>query len=56
LDHHLSSHRFGALLGTKALLCEPLGIQILSVSNAEGMNAIRAARKKKSKDSITGIC
>ena len=47
LDHHLSSHRFGALLGTKALLSEPLGIQILTVSHSEGMNAIRAARKKK---------
>jgi quinol monooxygenase YgiN len=24
LDHHIMSHRFGVLLGTKALLCEPL--------------------------------
>jgi quinol monooxygenase YgiN len=56
LDHHLSSHRFGALLGAKALLREPLGIQILTVSHSEGMNAIHAARKKKSKDSNTGFC
>jgi hypothetical protein len=43
-------------LGAKALLREPLGIQILTVSHSEGMNAIHAARKKKSKDSNTGFC
>ncbi len=54
LDHHLASHRFGALLGTKALLCEPIGIQILTVSQSEGMDAIRSVRKKKSIISPTG--
>ena len=48
LDHHLASHRFGALLGTKALLSEPIGIQILTVSQSEGMDAIHSVRKKKS--------
>ena len=53
LDHHIASHRFGVLLGTKALLCQPLGIQILTVSHSEGMDAIRAVRKKKSNISLT---
>ena len=48
LDHHLASHRFGVLLGTKALLSEPLAIQILTVSQSEGMDAIRSVRGKKS--------
>jgi quinol monooxygenase YgiN len=48
LEHHLASHRFGALLGTKALLNEPIGIQLLTISHSEGMDAIRAIRKKKS--------
>lgn len=46
LDHHIASHRFGVLLGTKALLCEPLDIQIHTVSHSEGMEAIRTARGK----------
>ena len=33
LDHHITSHCFGALLGTKALLREPLEILILTVSH-----------------------
>jgi quinol monooxygenase YgiN len=48
LDHHLASHRFGVLLGTKALLSEPLAIQILTVSQSEGMDAIRSVRGKRS--------
>jgi quinol monooxygenase YgiN len=47
LNHHIRSHRFGVLLGTKALLCEPLTIQIHTVSQSEGMDVIRAARDKK---------
>jgi quinol monooxygenase YgiN len=44
LDHHLRSHRFGVLLGTKALLSEPPKIQIHTVSQMEGMQAIHSAR------------
>ncbi|MFC1876456.1 putative quinol monooxygenase [Thermodesulfobacteriota bacterium] len=44
LDHHIRSHRFGVLLGTKALLREPPKIQIHTVSQMEGMQAIHAAR------------
>ncbi len=48
LDHHLATHRFGALLGIKALLSEPLEIQIHTVSQSEGMEAIHRARDKGS--------
>ena len=44
LDHHIRSHRFGVLLGTKTLLCEPPKIQIHTVSQSEGMEAIHATR------------
>jgi quinol monooxygenase YgiN len=48
LDQHITTHRFGALLGIKALLSEPLEIQIHTVSQSEGMEAIHAARDKGS--------
>lgn len=48
LDHHIATHRFGALLGIKALLSEPLEIQIHTVSQSEGVEVIHAARKKGS--------
>ena len=44
LDHHLASHRFGVLLGTKALLREPLEIQIFTISHSEGMDAVHKIR------------
>jgi quinol monooxygenase YgiN len=44
LDYHIRSHRFGVLLGAKPLLCEPLKIQINTVSLSEGIEAIDAAR------------
>ncbi|MBW1782180.1 MAG: antibiotic biosynthesis monooxygenase [Deltaproteobacteria bacterium] len=47
LEHHLSSDRFGVLLGTQSLLNEPLKIQIHTVSHSEEMAAIRAARDNK---------
>jgi quinol monooxygenase YgiN len=53
LDHHIASHRFGILLGTKALLSEPLKIQVYTVSHSEGMDAIHAARSKKANISPT---
>jgi quinol monooxygenase YgiN len=43
---HLSSDRFGVLLGTRSLLCQPIDIQILTVTNVEGMDAVRKARSK----------
>jgi quinol monooxygenase YgiN len=48
LDHHIRSLRFGALLGSKPLLCELPKIQINTVSQSEGMEAIDAARGKRS--------
>ena len=47
LDQHIGSAKFGVLLGTKSLLCEPPNIQIHTVSNSEGMAAVKAARDKK---------
>ena len=47
LDRHLRSAKFGVLLGTKSLLCEPPNIQIHTVSNSERMPAVNAARDKR---------
>lgn len=47
LNHHLASHQFSVLLGTKGLLCEPLEIQILTVSRSEGMDAVDSIRNHK---------
>ena len=55
LDHHIASHRFGVLLGTKSLLREPLEIQIHTVSHSDGIDAIHAARKKKANISPTDM-
>ncbi len=49
LDQHIRSHRFGVLLGSKTLLCEPPKIQIHTVSQSEGIEAIDAVRGKKTK-------
>ena len=48
LNHYLTSNRFGVLLGTKALLCEPIKIQIQTVSHAEGMETVEKLRGKRS--------
>lgn len=47
LDDHIKSYRFSVLLGTKSLLCEPLKIQIFTVSNSEGIEAVNSVRKKR---------
>ena len=47
LDHYIRSAKFGVLLGTKSLLCEPPNVQIHTVSDSEGMAAVNAARDKK---------
>jgi quinol monooxygenase YgiN len=44
--HHIKSDRFSVLLGTKSLLCEPLQIEIHTVSHSEGMETVKAARGK----------
>ena len=46
LDYHIASNRFGVLLGTKTLLCEPPEIQIHTVPQSEGMEAVDAVRNK----------
>ena len=47
LDDHIRSDRFGVLLGTKSLLCEPQHIEIHTVSHSEGMETVKAARAKR---------
>lgn len=47
LDRHIRSHRFEVLLGTKALLCQPLEVQIHTIDQSEGMEAIHSARAGK---------
>jgi quinol monooxygenase YgiN len=47
LDLHMKSDRFSVLLGTKSLLCEPMKIQILTVSDSEGIEAVDYIRKSK---------
>ena len=46
LDHHIRSHLFGVLLGSKTLLYEPPKIQIHTVYQSEGMEAIDDIRSK----------
>ena len=46
LDDHIRSYRFSVLLGTKSLLCEPLKIQIFTVSKSEGIESVNSVRKK----------
>ena len=43
---HLSSERFGILLGINSLLCKPINVQILTVTHVEGMEAVRKARRQ----------
>jgi quinol monooxygenase YgiN len=47
VDHHIRSERFTVLLGTKSLLCEPLKIQILTVSRSEGVETVNSVREKE---------
>lgn len=46
LDQHLRSDMFGVLLGTRSLLAEPHGIQIYTIHQSEGMEAVHAIRAK----------
>jgi len=46
LNRYFRSDRFNVLLETKSLLCEPIKIQIFTVSNSEGMESVYSVRKK----------
>jgi quinol monooxygenase YgiN len=46
LDNHVRSDRFTVLLGIKSLLSEPMKVQIFTVSDAEGTEAVNSIRKK----------
>jgi len=47
LEQYLTSHQFSVLMGTNILLCEPLGIEIHTVSLSEGIGAVHKARSLK---------
>jgi quinol monooxygenase YgiN len=47
LDHHIMSDPFSVLLGIKSLLREPLKIQIFTVSDFEGIEAVNSLRTKR---------
>ena len=47
LDRHIATNRFCALLGAKILLSDPLEIEIHTVTQSEGMDAVYVARGKK---------
>jgi len=53
LDHNIGSDRFSVLLGTKSLLCEPPQIEIHTVSQLEGREAVDAVRSKKNNRNYT---
>lgn len=52
LDQHMRSERFSVLLGIKSLLCEPLKIQIFTVSDSEGIEAVDFLRKNCRKETL----
>lgn len=45
LDYHMKSDQFSVLLGTKSLLSEPIAVQIYTVTDAEGIEAVHSIRK-----------
>lgn len=45
LDNYLRSDKFSILLGTKSLLSEPIGFQIYSAADVEGIEAVILVRK-----------
>lgn len=47
LEKHLRSEIFGVLLGTKSLLIEPHGINIYTIHQFEGMEAVHTVREKE---------
>lgn len=53
LDQHIASHQFSVLMGTRALLSQPLDIQIFTVSRSEGMDAISRVRSRPSKTPVS---
>ena len=47
LDDHIRSPRFGVLLGSKTLLSRPPMINVFTVSDSEGMEAVNSVRNKR---------
>jgi hypothetical protein len=53
-NSHLSSDQFGVLLGSRILLSKPVEVQICTVSQVEGIKAVRSARENKDENHGTG--
>ena len=47
LNRHITSETFSVLLGTRSLLSEPMKIQIFTVADQEGIEAVNTVRKKE---------
>jgi len=47
LDQYMRSDRFGILLGIKSLLREPLKIEIVTMTDPEGIEAAYSVRKSR---------
>jgi len=47
LERHLRSEMFSVLLGARSLLTEPHGIDIYTIHESEGMEAVHTARGKE---------
>ena len=56
LENHIRSHRFGVLLGSKTLLCEPAKIQINTVSHIEDADTVDAVRKRVFQKELYDTC
>jgi len=57
LDRYIKSYKFSILLGTKSLLCEPMKIQIVTVADSEGIEAVDSIRKKRNSQVMKkGVC
>ena len=53
-NNHLNSDQFGVLLGSRILLRKPVEVQICTVSQVEGIKAVRSARENKDENHGTG--
>ena len=55
LDRHMASKNFRVLLGAESLLNEPLEIQIHTLSQSEGIEAVNAARGRSTRFFPKGV-
>lgn len=46
LKHHMMSDQFSVLLGAKSLLAKPMAVEIFTISQSEGIEAMNSLRNK----------